>query len=286
MVAQSDYPEVLNYVKETARRAGEVLREAYDRPRTITYKGEVDLVTETDVAVEELIISTLQERYPHVGVLAEEGGVAGEVGEMCWLIDPLDGTNSFAHGIPIFCLSIALRAPDGPVLGVIYDPLRDECFSAIRGRGAMLNDRPCHVSDAHRLGQAMLATGFPYERRTIADNNSAAVALFLRRAQGIRRLGSAALDMAYVACGRFDGYWEWGVRPWDIAAGLLLVEEAGGRLTDYAGRPVDDLRQDRLNLVASNSHIHDEMLAALAELYEYTDDGDFILRDEFRLPIG
>src|SRR5690606_6755564 len=195
-----------------------------------------------------------------------EGGEVGEVGEMRWLIDPLDGTNSFAHGIPIFCVSIGLRGPDGPVLGVIYDPLRDECFSALRGQGAWLNDRPCRVSSVPRLGEAMLATGFPYERRTIIDNNSAAAAMFLRRAQGLRRLGSAALDMAYVACGRFDGLWEWGVKPWDIGAGLLLVKEAGGRLTNYAGRPVDDLRQNRQNVVASNGLIHDEMLAVLAQI--------------------
>jgi|CZCB01.1.fsa_nt_gi myo-inositol-1(or 4)-monophosphatase len=284
MAEETNLTGMLDYVKQTARRAGDILREAYDRPRNITYKGEVDLVTETDLTVEAFIISALQERYPDIGVLAEEGGEVGEVSEMRWLIDPLDGTNSFAHGIPIFCVSIGLRGPDGPVLGVIYDPLRDECFSALRGQGAWLNDRPCRVSSVPRLGEAMLATGFPYERRTIIDNNSAAAAMFLRRAQGIRRLGSAALDMAYVACGRFDGLWEWGVKPWDIGAGLLLVKEAGGRLTNYAGRPVDDLRQNRQNVVASNGLIHDEMLAVLAQIYEFTDDGDFILKNEYRLP--
>lgn len=285
MAENLNLAEVLEDVKEAARAAGALLREAYDRPRDISYKGEVNLVTGADLAAEELIITTLGKKYPEIGVLAEEGGVSGAQGDLRWLIDPMDGTNNFAHALPMFCTSIALRDPDGPLLGVIYEPLRDECFSAIRGQGAMLNDRPCHVSDVPRLKQSMVATGFPYERQTALDNNGAAVSLFLRRAQGVRRMGAAALDLAYVACGRFDGYWEWGTGPWDIAAGVLLVEEAGGRLTTYAGAPVDELQAAGQNLVASNSLIHDEMLAALREIYEYGNDGSFTLKPEFHFPI-
>lgn len=277
--------EVLEDVKEAARAAGALLREAYDRPRDISYKGEVNLVTGADLAAEALITATLGEKYPEIGVLAEEGGVSGAEGELRWLIDPMDGTNNFAHALPMFCTSIALRDANGPLLGVIYEPLRDECFSAVRGQGAMLNDRPCRVSDAPRLSDSMVATGFPYERRTTLDNNAVAAALFLRRAQGVRRMGAAALDLAYVACGRFDGYWEWGTGPWDVAAGVLLVHEAGGRLTTYAGAPFDETQTVGQNLVASNGLIHDEMLAALREIYDYGEDGSFSLKPGLDFPL-
>lgn len=271
---------MLDFVIDTAYRAGELLREAYDRPRHISYKGEVNLVTETDIAVEELIIGTLREAYPEIGVLAEESGESGENGSLRWLIDPLDGTNNFAHALPVFCTSIALRDAEGPLLGVIYDPLRDECFSAVRGQGAALNGQPLHVSDAPKLMQGMLGTGFPYVRQTTTDNNAEAVAHFLRRAQGIRRMGSAAIDLAYVACGRLDGYWEWGINPWDVTAGILLVQEAGGQLSTYAGGPIDELQMERMNVVASNGLIHGEMLDTLADVYDFGENGDFTLKGQ------
>lgn len=269
---------MLDFVIDTSRRAGELLREAYDRPRHISYKGEVNLVTETDIAAEELIIGRLHDAYPEIGVLAEESGESGANGDLRWLIDPLDGTNNFAHALPVFCTSIALRDADGPLLGVIYDPLRDECFSAARGQGAMLNGKPMHVSDVPSLLQSMVGTGFPYVRHTTTDNNAEALELFLRRAQGIRRMGSAAIDLAYVACGRLDGYWEWGINPWDVTAGILLVQEAGGQVSTYAGSVIDELQMERMNVVASNGHIHGEMLAALADVYDYGEDGGFTLK--------
>lgn len=267
-----DYNEILQTAVIIAREAGALLRQGLGEANHINYKGEVDLVTEYDERAEALIVDALQRAFPKHAIHTEERGVvAGHADDEAayrWLIDPLDGTTNFAHGFPVFAVSLALLAcdPDGdggdhPVVGVVYDPTRDECFSAARGEGAALNGRALHVSPTPTLNTALLATGFPYDRRTRPDNNVGNMGRFIRRCQGIRRAGAAALDLAYVACGRLDGYWELRLYPWDVAAGVLLVQEAGGRVSDLNGG-TDYL--SGAHIVASNGAIHDEMLAVLA----------------------
>lgn len=271
---------MLHYVETTARTAGEMLREANAQPRQINYKGATNLVTQTDIDIEAAIVAALRDAYPEIGLLAEEGGSTGPDGDLYWVIDPLDGTNNFAHEYPNFTVSIALRDVDGPLLGVVLDPLRSEVFSAARGEGALLNSTPIHASETDHLKQGLLATGFPYERgEDIADINIVAAGRFLRAAQGLRRSGTAALDLAYVACGRLDGYWEMRINPWDVGAGILLVTEAGGQVTDYQGRPGSRMALDGHHLIASNGRIHDEMVEVMAGLYAFDEEGQTHLKD-------
>ena len=261
-----DTDDILSRAVSIAHEAGALIRRAF--PRTalshIGLKGAVNPVTETDTAAERLILSRLRAAFPHHRILAEEGGGAAwqEPGPPVWLVDPLDGTNNFAHGFPHVAVSLALVAEGRPVVGVIYDPLKDETFAAAVGRGAMLNGEPIHVSKVARLADGFLATGFPYDRRTAPDNNTARLDHFLRRSLGVRRAGAASLDLAYVACGRFDGFWEIRLKPWDVAAGVLLVREAGGRATDFAGT-ANCLSGEEI--VASNGLIHEEMLRVIRE---------------------
>jgi len=259
-----DRDRLLETAVEIAHEAGALLRERFGQVQRVTFKGEVNPVTEADTAAEALILARLREHFPKHRILAEEGG--GDEwqapGPPIWLVDPLDGTNNFAHGFPHIAVSLALVADGAPVVGIIYDPLRDETFAAVSGDGAALNGQPIHVSQVHRLSDAFLATGFPYDRRTAPDNNVARLDHFLRRSQGVRRAGTASLDLAYVACGRFDGFWEIRLKPWDVAAGVLLVREAGGRATDFAGTP-DCLSGEEI--VASNGLIHGEMLRVIRE---------------------
>ena len=258
--------DVLAAAIAIAREAGSIVRQAF--PHTalahVSFKGAVNPVTETDTAAEALILGRLRDAFPEHRILAEEGG--GDAwqapGPPIWLVDPLDGTNNFAHGFPHMGISLALVADGVPIAGVIYDPLRDEIFAAAARGGATLNGQPIRVSGVPRLADAFLATGFPYDRRTAADNNTARLDHFLRRSQGVRRTGAATLDLAYVACGRFGGFWEIRLNPWDVAAGVLLVREAGGRATDFAGTP-DCL--SGAEIVASNGSIHEEMLQVVRE---------------------
>jgi myo-inositol-1(or 4)-monophosphatase len=244
-----------------ARRAGEVLRAGFGTEHVITYKGEVDLVTEIDEEAERMIREELLGTFPSHGMLAEEGGeLAGEE-DARWIVDPLDGTTNYAHGLPIFCVSVALERAGEVVPGVVHDPMHEETFVAEQGRGATLNGEPIRVSDTDELIQALIATGFPYDRAEMPE----ALELFGRLAattRGMRRLGSAALDLCYVASGRLDGYYERGIWPWDLAAGSVILQEAGGQLTNYRCGVLD---LDGREIVASNGRMHSAMTRLTGE---------------------
>jgi len=255
---------LLDFAINMARDAGRILAERFGRAITVSNKGDIDLVTEADLACERFIIERIQTHYPRHAILAEESGASAasaQHSEYKWIIDPLDGTTNYAHGYPCFCVSIALEhtASRQIVVGVIYDPTRDELFAAERGQGATLNGRRIRVTDTFDLNRALLCTGFPYDVR---ERNDFArhFTNFINHAQAVRRDGSAALDLAYVACGRFDGFWEEGLRPWDVAAGVLLVEEAGGRVSRYDGARFDVYTPP---ILVSNGLIHDAMMRVL-----------------------
>ncbi len=246
----------LDVAVEAAEAAGEVLREGFGGERSVRYKGEVDIVTEMDERAERIISEILKGAFPDYGILAEEGGMLAGEGDYRWIIDPLDGTTNYAHGLPIFAVSIALERAGEVACGVVYDPMRQELYAAERGAGASLNGQPIQVSDTDELVRALIVTGFPYDR----DEVPAAVELFGRftvLTRSIRRLGAAALDLCYAASGRLDGYYERGVWAWDIAAGSLILEEAGGRITDYEG---DELDLEGREIVASNGLLHDALV--------------------------
>jgi len=229
---------MLETAEEGARRSGQILRERLGRQRTIEYKGGIDLVTDADKASEKELLAFILGRHPAHAVLAEESGVT-QGGSYRWLVDPLDGTTNYAHRLPIFSVSVAVEGPEGVVVGVVYDPMRDELFRAAKGRGAFLNGEPIRPSAVSAMDQALLCTGFPADVR---ENPAAPLGLFTRiiqQAQGVRRLGSAALDLAYVASGRFDGFFEFRLKPWDIGAGALICQEAGAVATRIDGAPFD-----------------------------------------------
>ena len=238
-----------------------MLRAGFGTEHTITYKGEVDLLTEIDEEAERVIREELLGAFPSYGMLAEEGGeLAGEEGAR-WIVDPLDGTTNYAHRLPIFCVSLALQRSGEVVLGVVHDPMGEETFVAEQGRGATLNGESINVSDTDELIRALIATGFPYDRAEMPG----ALELFGRFAattQGMRRLGSAALDLCYVAAGRIDGYYERGIWPWDLAAGSVILEEAGGKLTNYRGGVLD---LDGREIVASNGSLHRSIMRLMED---------------------
>jgi myo-inositol-1(or 4)-monophosphatase len=246
---------------EAARAAGEVLRGAFGGEQEIRYKGEVDLVTDVDERAERMISEMLRETFPEYGILAEESGRTAGEGEARWIVDPLDGTTNFAHALPIFSVSIALERAGEVVLGVVHDPMAGETYVAERGAGSTLNGESIGTSDTDELGRALLVTGLPYDRADMPP----ALELFGRIAmvsQGMRRLGSAALDLCYVAAGRLDAYFERGIHAWDIAAGSLILEEAGGRVTDYLGRKPD---LEGGEIVASNGPLHEALIELTSE---------------------
>ena len=254
---------MLNFAIETAREAGQILLEKFDRGIAVHKKGDIDLVTAADLASEALIIERIKSYYPRHSILAEESGNAVVIGgenTWKWIIDPLDGTTNFAHGYPCFCVTIALEHDGEIVIGVTFDPTRNELFAAERGGGASLNGKPIRVSNCEDLGDALIVTGFPYD---IKHRNDFAHHLteMLLSSRGVRRDGSAAIDMAYVACGRFDGFWEEGLNPWDVAAGVLLIEEAGGQLSYYDGKPFSIYSPP---ICASNGLLHSQMLKVLS----------------------
>jgi myo-inositol-1(or 4)-monophosphatase len=227
----------------------------------IDKKGVIDLVTEVDVAVERMFRAMIAERFPDHHVLAEELGGASTVPRgPCWIFDPIDGTTNYAHGLPIFCASLALEIGGVAEVAAVYDPNRKELFTAERGGGAFLNGRPLHVSAAARLVDAMLVTGFPYDVHTRVEEIVGLFGAFVAQARAVRRLGSAAIDLCYVAAGRLDGFWETDLKPWDLAGGALIVSEAGGRVTHTSGEPFTSRGGQ---VLATNGHLHDAMLSVI-----------------------
>lgn len=256
---QPTLDEVIRWAKE----AGALLRQGFGKRHDVRYKGLIDPVTEMDRASEALLLERIREAFPHHAIISEESGALSGDREHRWYIDPLDGTVNYAHGLPIFAVSLAYYEGNQPCLGVVYDPMRDECFYAERGKGAFINDQPIQVSATPDLIHALLVTGFPYDLDGHRPDNLDLFALFTRRTQGVRRLGSAALDLCYVASGRLDGYWELELAPWDLAAGVLIAREAGARVTRLNGAP--DVLQPPYDVLAANPHLHPQMLALIAE---------------------
>lgn len=256
----SESRAVLELAVRLAREAGGLQRERYESAISIGTKSTpTDLVTEVDHACEKLIVDALRSERPGDAILAEEGSAEGRAGDPWrWVIDPLDGTVNYAHGYPRFCVSIGVEREGSREVGVVYDPLLDELFTGVRGGGARRNGRPIRVSQETELGRGLIATGFAYDVKRTSGNLDHFVR-FARASRGIRRDGSAALDLCYVACGRLDGFWELSLHPWDVCAGALIVEEAGGRVSDFSGAPLPDAGQ----LVSSNGRIHDAMLEIL-----------------------
>lgn len=250
----------LQEIKSLAIAAGEILCTNFQQSHAIRHKGRFDIVTEADTASEALIIAGIRSRYPdHTIVTEESGHLQGNDGT--WYIDPLDGTINYAHGLPLFSISMAFAEHGQVQLGVVYDPWRKEMFSAERGKGAFLNDERLQASEIADLSDSLLVTGFPYNAYSSPNNNLDNYGKFARMTQGVRRLGSAALDLAYVAAGRMDGYWEISINPWDVAAGTLIVEEAGGVVTNLAGER--DYFKPPYSIVAANAGLHPVMMQVL-----------------------
>jgi len=247
---------------EIAREAGKILREEFDRPAQISYKGDVDLVTQADKRSEKCIVARLQEYFPEHSVAAEEGSGQEHNSDFRWHVDPLDGTTNFAHGYPCFSISIALAQRGNLLAAVVYNPFYEELFAAARGAGATLNGKPISVAKNTSLSTSLLCTGFPVHKR-LANPNIHYYWDFTLRSHGVRRDGSAALDLASVAAGRFDGFWEFGLKPWDTAAGVLLVEEAGGKVSDFSGQPY---QLGGPMILATNGLIHEEMRQVAFEI--------------------
>ncbi len=256
--------ELMQVCAAAARRGGEVLVGAFGRRRTIEYKGGIDLVTDADRASEAALLEFLAARCPGAAVLAEESGASGAPGgRLRFIVDPLDGTTNYAHGLPHFAVNVGVEDEAGLLAGATYDPVRDELFLAARGRGATLNGEPIYASKRGELGQALLCTGFPYDVHQDPGPPLRLFAAYMTRARAIRRMGSAALDLAYVACGRFDGFWEMKLKPWDLAPGVLLVREAGGLVADFAG---GQRMLEVGEICAANAPLHPQLMAVLSEV--------------------
>jgi myo-inositol-1(or 4)-monophosphatase len=250
--SQEDF---LTPMQELARAAGSLLMSFFGKV-SIEYKGDADLVTKADRASEQMIVERIRKQWPDHDLIGEEGSRRETGSDFRWYVDPLDGTTNFAHGYPVFCVSMALEYKGERIAGVIFDPTRDEMFAAEKGSGALLNGNPAHVSATSLLKESLVATGFPSHKRHKNPNINFYHQITLR-SHGVRRAGSAALDLCYIACGRFDGYWEFNLNSWDTAAGVLLVEEAGGKVTNFTGGPFNI---DSREVLASNTLLHDELL--------------------------
>lgn len=251
--------ELRAFAVEIAKTAGQLLLEGLEKPHDIRFKGEIDLVTEMDLASEASILEAIRRRFPEHAILAEESGRQDTDSRYRWVVDPLDGTTNYAHGLPIFCVSLGLEKDGEPYLGVIYAPALGELYEAETGQGAYLNGRRLKVSDATALNRALLVTGFPYDVQD-KSTNVADFGRFLHQARAVRRLGSAAIDLAWVAAGRFDGFWEPRLGAWDMCAGTVLVREAGGTVTAYDGSPFSIHNKE---ILASNGKLHQAMIDVL-----------------------
>ncbi|HPD56789.1 MAG TPA: inositol monophosphatase family protein [Smithellaceae bacterium] len=248
------------FAENLARKAGTLLKKKFGEKRHITYKGEINIVTDADKMSEDLIVKEISRNFPQHGILTEESPSIAGTAPARWIIDPLDGTTNYAHRFPFFCVSIALEIEGIVRLGVIYDPLREELYSGLRGAGSYLNGQKLKVSSVANLSQSLLATGFPYDLRETRNNNLNYFNAMAIKAQAIRRAGAAALDLAYLAAGRFDGFWELKLKPWDTAAGVLLVVEAGGEISEISGTA---WKLSSPDLLASNGLVHKNMLEIL-----------------------
>jgi len=251
----------LTYIENIARQAGAILHAGYNKDHQVNYKGVIDLVTEVDHQSEAYLLGEVQRDFPDHHIFSEESGVIKGDDEHIWYIDPLDGTVNYAHHIPIFCVSIAYASHGMTTLGAVYDPMRDEMFTAERGQGAYLNGRRLHVSSTTELQKSLLVTGFPYDAWNTRQDNFANFIKFGKLTQGVRRFGSAALDLSYVGAGRFDGFWELALNPWDVAAGGLICEEAGARVTNVDGG--EDYISPPQSVLATTPGIHARMLDEL-----------------------
>ena len=260
MSTDNQYQKYLEIAKKAALQAGTILREKFGTSLHIDKKGRINVVTEADVASETLIREMITAEFPDHEFLGEEGGLIAHNGAPRWIVDPLDGTTNFAQGYPFFSVSIALQVAGEVVVGVVYAPMHEELFHAVKGQGAFLNDKPIHVTDHDVLEESLLVTGFPYDISKAPDLHLAIFKAMVTRARGIRRDGSAALDLCYVASGRFDAFWEIGLHPWDMAAGSLIVREAGGQMTDFLGKPHNLIFRDMLT---SNGHLHRELMGII-----------------------
>lgn len=260
VLPKREFREALVFVQRLTCQVGDYVYRSADKRKRISYKGAVDLVTQFDRRSQERIVRALRKQYPTHGILSEENVRRKSTAEYKWIIDPLDGTTNFAHGLPIWTLSIALEYDGTVVLGIVYDPTRKEMFHALKGGGAFLNKRRIRVSNVKKLDTALLVTGFPYDIRKSKKNNLDHFSNFAVRAQAVRRLGSAALDLCYTACGRFDGYWEIKLSPWDQAAGSVIIKEAGGTITDFQNQEFDIYGDE---VLGTNGHIHQQMLKIL-----------------------
>ncbi len=254
---KKEWDRFLKAAIRAAKQAGDIQRRGLGKPHHIQYKGEINLVTEVDCACESAIVKILQKEFPGHDFLMEESGKIEKQSDYKWIIDPLDGTTNFAHGYPLFCVSIGLEYKKKIILGVVLDPNRKELFVGIRGGGATLNGRRIRVSKVSRLKQALLVTGFAYDVYEKKNNNLKNFSNFILNAQAVRRDGVAALDLCYVACGRYDGFWEMDLWPWDISAGSLILEEAGGQVTAFDGSTFNLYGKETLS---SNGLIHPEMV--------------------------
>jgi myo-inositol-1(or 4)-monophosphatase len=259
MATQQNY---LTSMQELAREAGALLRSFFGKVE-VEYKGDVDLVTQADRSSEKLIVERIRKQWPDHDLIGEEGSRRETGSDFRWYIDPLDGTTNFAHGLPVFCVSLALEYRGERIAGVVYDPCRDEMFAAEKAGGSELNGRTAHVSRTPRLAEALVATGFPSHKRHKNPNIHFYHQITLR-SHGVRRAGSAALDLCYVACGRYDAFWEFNLNPWDTAAGVLLVEEAGGRVTNFSDAP---FTIDSGEVLATNTLLHQEMLKEFQAIF-------------------
>jgi len=260
MPSQQDY---VHPMQELAREAGSLLMSYFGKV-SVEYKGDADLVTQADRASEKLIVERIRKQWPEHDLIGEEGSRRETGSDFRWYIDPLDGTTNFAHGYPVFCISIALEHKGERIAGVLYDPCRNEMFAAEKGAGARLNERPIHVSKVMRLAESLVGTGFPSHKRHKNPNIHFYHQITLR-SHGVRRAGSAALDLCCVACGRYDAFWEFNLNPWDTAAGVLLVQEAGGRVTNFTDGPFEISSRE---VLATNSLVHDELLAEFKNIFE------------------